>query len=357
MTRTGATSVQSGRVPVLNLRHADAYYSVEVAIGTPPQKVQLAFDASYGDWWAYSPELANFKEYTDNGLGSYDARKSSTFHNETGTHWKFNYGLSASCTGYAGTDVVEIGGIKISEQTVQVPTWSNVLAKQSDGVFGAGLPAKYPMGNGVQPVQATTPIDTMIARGLIKEPLWAVALKTAADGLLTIGHIEPNLINGEVTEVNLDKAGADTGFWNLPVPAFKVNGKLIQLPKGTLFSTGPGFLFTTLDESTNKAIYAAIPGARYENNSEIEGWIVPTNTTGATVEFQLGNSFFQVPARELCQIIIDTSPEDCYALYQNTEGSEYPNLGDAFYRYHYVIHHVKDRKVGFARRNGLIYDA
>lgn len=52
----------------------------------------------------------------------FDEAKSHTFKPSPGQHWSITYGDGSSATGHVGTDTVEIGGIVIKNQAVEVAT-------------------------------------------------------------------------------------------------------------------------------------------------------------------------------------------------------------------------------------------
>jgi hypothetical protein len=59
---------------------------------------------------------------------AFDATKSSTFKKISGATWKISYGDGSGASGDVGTDVIDLGGLKIQEQAVE-------LAKQLSAQF------------------------------------------------------------------------------------------------------------------------------------------------------------------------------------------------------------------------------
>lgn len=58
----------------------------------------------------------------------FDATKSSTFNKISGATWKISYGDGSSASGDVGTDVIDLGGLKVEKQAVE-------LAKQLSQQF------------------------------------------------------------------------------------------------------------------------------------------------------------------------------------------------------------------------------
>jgi hypothetical protein len=68
----------------------------------------------------------------------YDHSKSSTFKPSEGQHWDITYGDGSSASGNVGTDVVEVGGIQVHNQAVEMakrlsPSFAN---GRGDGLLG-----------------------------------------------------------------------------------------------------------------------------------------------------------------------------------------------------------------------------
>ena len=57
----------------------------------------------------------------------FDEGKSPSFKISPGAHWNITYGDGSSASGHVGTDVVQIGGITIHNQDIEV---ANKLSQQ-----------------------------------------------------------------------------------------------------------------------------------------------------------------------------------------------------------------------------------
>lgn len=51
---------------------------------------------------------------------AFDATKSSTFKKLSGAAWKISYGDGSSASGDVGTDVIDLGGLRIENQAVEL---------------------------------------------------------------------------------------------------------------------------------------------------------------------------------------------------------------------------------------------
>ena len=66
----------------------------------------------------------------------FDEGKSHTFNSSIGQRWNITYGDGSSASGHVGTDVVEIGGIVVQNQAVEV---ANKMSAQFRRFAGDGL--------------------------------------------------------------------------------------------------------------------------------------------------------------------------------------------------------------------------
>jgi|TARA_R110002003_G_scaffold228_3_gene16594 L-rhamnose isomerase len=51
---------------------------------------------------------------------AFDATKSSTFKKLSGSTWKISYGDSSSASGDVGTDTIDLGGLKVEGQAIEL---------------------------------------------------------------------------------------------------------------------------------------------------------------------------------------------------------------------------------------------
>lgn len=164
----GGVSTEStgaeGEVPAEDIQN-DSLYLCEVGIGTPEQKLYLDFDTGSSDLWVWSTELP--KKILDQANReiqqvAFDPSKSSTFKKLSGENWKISYGDSSSASGDVGTDMINLGGLKVEGQAVE-------LAKQLSQQFAEGngsglLGLAFSSINTVSPTPQKTPVDNIISQ-------------------------------------------------------------------------------------------------------------------------------------------------------------------------------------------------
>jgi hypothetical protein len=71
----------------------------------------------------------------------FNANKSSTFNLSEGQTWNITYGDGSSASGTVGKDVVDIGGLAVKNQSVELAdTLSTAFQKNvADGILGLGF--------------------------------------------------------------------------------------------------------------------------------------------------------------------------------------------------------------------------
>jgi hypothetical protein len=132
--------------------------------------------------------------------------------------------------------------------------------------------------------------------------------------LYTFGYIDYNLIGqGHINRTSVDSS---QGFWAVDSTSARVNDLDLALVGGkTIIDTGTTLCL--IDDNTCRAIYEAIPGARYDNNQgvrgnslhsfstktdKLQGYLFPSNMSPSqmpVVRFAIGNDMFTMHKQDL----------------------------------------------------------
>lgn len=166
----------------------------------------------------------------------FDTTASTTFVKETRT-FQIAYG-TGSCSGYLGTDILNIGGIQIQKQEFGVATHlAAFFAEQPlDGIMGLGWPS-IAVDKVVPPMQNALP--------QLDAPLFTVWMDRkiapsngGAAGLITYGAIDTSNCASTVTYVPLS---AET-YWQFPIEGFSI-GSYSETKKDQVISdTGTSWI-------------------------------------------------------------------------------------------------------------------
>ncbi|RUS34704.1 rhizopuspepsinogen precursor [Jimgerdemannia flammicorona] len=313
----------------------DTEYYASITVGTPGKTFKMDFDTGSSDCWIPAIDCGS----TCKGKASYDPTKSSTYKKD-GRPWSIQFNDGSISSGILASDTISLGTLVIKDQTID-------LAKKLSGTFG-GIAADGILGLGFDANTAVqgikTPVDNMIARGLITDPVFGVFLGKASrggGGEYVFGGYNKNKVGGTLTTIPVDNS---QGLWGITIDGLSAGGKSVGKFNGIL-DTG-----TTLLLLTNKvaSALAAILGATDNKDGT---YTVPCDANKlADLVFSIGSAKFKVPKEDL--VFQKDSKGVCMA------GFGYGNLpfailGDMFLKNNYVVFNQKVPQVQMAPLAGL----
>lgn len=135
LAKKNAATGQTGELSAEDIQN-DSEYLATVSIGTPAQNLNLDFDTGSADLWVWSTELPSSTTSGATGHTIFNSSKSSTFKTSTGETWQIQYGDGSTASGNVGTDVLEIGGLTIQNQAIEL---AETLSAQFASGAGDGL--------------------------------------------------------------------------------------------------------------------------------------------------------------------------------------------------------------------------
>lgn len=253
----------------------------------------------------------------------YDPTKSSTYA-EDGRPWSIQYGDGSTASGVLGTDTVNLGGLDIKKQTIELAKKesSQFASDPIDGLMGLGF-------NTITTVSGVkTPVDNLISQGLITSPVFGVWLGKAKEnggGEYLFGGSNPDHYNGTLTTVPIDNS---QGWWTITVDSLKAGGASVSGSFDGILDTGTTLLLLTKTEA-NKV--AAKYGA--EDNGDGTYTIDCDTSSFDDLDFSINGSTFKVPAEDL---VFEEDGSTCYASF-GYAGLDFAILGDTFLKNNYVI--------------------
>lgn len=350
-------SGESGNVPADDQQN-DSQYLCHVTIGTPGQTFALDFDTGSADLWLWSTELP--KSTTTNPPSPhtvYDPKKSSTYKAVKGSSWKISYGDGSSASGTVGTDNVNVGGLIIKAQSIELAdTLSDQFQQDSsDGLLGLAFGSI----NTVTPKPVQTPVENMIAQDDISktQELFTAYLGGYKDtanpdkgeSFYTFGYLDQTALAGKTPSYT--PVDNSQGFWMFQSTSAVVAGKTIQRA-GNSAIADTGTTLALVDDAVCKAIYAAIPGGKYDDSQQ--GYVFPTSTTVdklPIVSFAVGDAQFAVHKEDLA--FADAGSGMSYGGIQSRGSMTFDILGDTWLKGIYAVFDQGNTRFGAVQRADL----
>lgn len=336
----------------------DSSYSAVVSFGTPPQNLPLDFDTGSSDMWVWSTELP--QQTQSQGAAThtiFDATKSSTFQNVSGSTWKITYGDQSSASGTVGTDNVTIGGLTIKNQAVEL---ANQLSTQfvSDSGSSGLLGLAFGQLNTVKPTPVKTPVENMIAQDDIpaNQELFTAYLGSWRDtadpdkgqSFYTFGFIDQATVQASSEQIAYTPVDNSQGFWMFNSPSYSINGQSTTQSGNTAIADTGTTLMLCSDTFVD-AVYNAIPGAQYDSQSQ--GYIFPASTTAdqlPVVTVAVGDKQYTIQKEDLS--FSDAGNGMVYGGIQSRGTMTFDILGDVFLKSVYAIFDVGNTQFGAVQR-------
>ncbi|CAO3596755.1 unnamed protein product [Absidia cylindrospora] len=300
----------------------DIEYYGTVKVGTPGQALKLIFDTGSSDLWFSSSLCLLCGSHT-----KYNPWKSSTYSAGI-SPWKIQYGDGSSAQGIVAKDTVEIGGLVVKNQAIQLAVHESAsfLKGVTDGILGLGF-------SNLASVKGTiTPVDNMIKQKVIKKPIFSVYLgkkSLGGGGEYVFGGSNPAHYQGNLTSVPVDNS---KGFWNVKVASLSAgtsSSSSLFGPFEAIVDTGTTLLILQKDIAKHVAKH-------YNAKENVNDGTFIIDCDGSKLDplqFSLGGSTFQIPGKDL---VYAKDGNKCIASFA-TGDFQFSILGDAFIRNNYVV--------------------
>ncbi|XP_011055942.1 PREDICTED: lysosomal aspartic protease-like [Acromyrmex echinatior] len=321
-----------------------AYYG-NITIGTPPQVFNVLIDTGSPDLWVPSIicafKLNNRACMTHN---TYDSRKSSTYRSD-GRYVGIRYGNGA-VGGHLSTDVVNIAGIDIQNQTfleVKEQHGKSFEYAKYDGILGLSYPILSAAG--VIPL-----FSNMINQQLVKNPIFSFYIEQNPniqwDGELILGGSDNRLYLGDFTYVDVSKKG----YWQFTLDKIKIKDKVLcENSCQAIVDTGTSLI---IGPSTDVTIINRLIGADHYNFTR--GIFVNCNKIYnlPNIDFIVGG-FRKLRLFSEDYIIKEIYNDEMVCMsafvsdYQD-ESNPMWTLGDVFLRRYYTEFDMMHDRIGFA---------
>ncbi|TLD04078.1 hypothetical protein PgNI_11186 [Pyricularia grisea] len=312
----------------------DVEYLSPVNIGG--QTLNLDFDTGSSDLWVFSTKLTDKKSQA--GHVNYDPSKSKTFKQTEGSTFNISYGDGSGAAGIVGTETVEIGGVTVTEQAVELATQvsgSFVKDTANNGLCGLA----FSVLNTVRPVPQKTFFDNVMSS--LAEPLFTADLRKNATGAYEFGKIDTTKFTGEMKFIPVNTT---RGFWQFSSDKFQVGDGAVQ--QGTKNGQAIADTGTTLilaNSATINGYYSKVSGAA--NDASVGGITVPCDAKMPDLKLDIGGVMAKVKGEDL--IFAQVQGNTCYGGLQATTSS-LQIYGDIFFKSQFVVFNGGNKTLGIA---------
>ncbi|KAI0146183.1 eukaryotic aspartyl protease [Xylariaceae sp. FL1272] len=329
----------------------DTLYLCKCSIGTPPQNVMLDFDTGSADTWTFSTAL-NHKDIANHNV--FNPKKSTTAKQLHGKKWEIAYGDGSTASGTCYSDVLELGGLKITGQTIE--TADNLsktfISGTGDGLLGLAFSSINTVTEAGIADPQLTPVENMIKQDDIpnSSALFTSAFYSARDdhtekSFYTFGWIDEDLVKESGEKIHWTEIDNSQGFWSVSSESSSVNGEAISQSNNTAI-IDTGTTLAMMSDDVVEKLYAQIPGATYDWINQ--GYIIPVSITAEQLpEFtvSIGDKKFVIQKEDLLFAPTDDA-KSWYGGVQSRGSLTFDILGDVFLKSVYCIWDIGNRRFG-----------
>ncbi|KAL0466415.1 penicillopepsin [Neurospora intermedia] len=312
----------------------DVEYLAPVTIGG--QTINLDFDSGSSDLWVFNTQLS---PQLTAGHQVYNPAASKTFKLLPGHTFEISYGDGSAAAGNVGTDVVEIGGVSVQNQAVELVTkvtQTFIQDTQNNGLLGLA----FSKLNTVQPQQQKTFFENVLPS--LAEPVFTADLRHNAVGAYEFGRIDNTKFTGQLAWIPVNTG---MGFWQFTTSAFSVgNSQAVKVkPAQAIADTGTTLMLVS--QSVANAYYSQVQGAKNDPNAG--GITFPCNTNLPDLFVDVGGRYMaRIKGDDIRFSQIDATT--CFGGVQPTT-SALEIWGDIFFKSQFVVFNGGNNTLGMAQ--------
>ena len=317
---TYAQPTAIGSVPSLPEMYQSEYLSL-ITIGG--QTMQIDIDTGSSDFWVFSTLLPARERVGHQYI--YNPYASATFTNLTGLKWAITYGDGSAAMGIVGQDTINIGGLIIENQAIELATRVTqgfTADKPNDGLLGMG----FSNINNVHPVRQRTLFDNM--RSPLARPLFVANLKEDGSGTFDFGYVNRSLwsADAQLATVPVDPTN---GFWQFTSQVYSIGQTITNKSGASPAIADSGTSLLLVDPDVAATYWHKVKGAVYAYY--YGGWVFPCSqplpdfgiAVGTVTKTGAGTTtgrLIRVPGWMLTYARVE--PHYCYGSIQSNGGYE-----------------------------------
>ncbi|KAK0621950.1 penicillopepsin [Bombardia bombarda] len=312
----------------------DIEYLSPVTIGG--QTLNLDFDSGSSDLWVFNTQLS---AKSTTGHQVYDPTQSSTFKMIQGAKFSISYGDGSGAAGNVGTDTVEIGGVVVENQAVELATAvsaSFVQDVQNNGLLGLA----FSQLNTVKPQQQKTFFDNVLPS--LAEPVFTADLRKDAAGAYEFGRIDTTKFTGDMAWIPVNTTN---GFWQFATSGFAVDGGAVAATATAQAIADTGTTLMLVSQEVADGYYSQVEGA--VNNEQVGGFIFPCDAVLPDLQVDVGGIYTATIKGDDINFA-PVQDNTCFGGVQPTT-SELQIWGDIFFKSQFVAFNAGNNTLGMAQ--------
>ncbi|ORX96896.1 aspartic peptidase domain-containing protein [Clohesyomyces aquaticus] len=312
------------------------------------QTLNLDFDSGSSDLWMFSTSLS---KATIGQHSAFDPQKSTSFKLVQGAQFSISYGDGSGAAGIVGTETVNIGGVSVTNQAVELATavsQSFVQDTNTDGLVGLAFSKLNTINDGTKKTPQKTFFDNVAPN--LAEPVFTADLAADGSGSYEFGRIDTTKFTGQMAWIPVN---ASSGFWQFDSKSFAVNGKVQQNPTASKAIADTGTSLLLVDQAVAEAYYSQVQGA--QNNAQVGGFIYPCQTKLPDMSVAIGADYMAViPGSQITFATVDQANTTCFGGVQGNGGAGLQIYGDTMFKAQFVAFNNGNQSLGFAPKKGIV---
>ncbi|KAF2265713.1 acid protease [Lojkania enalia] len=308
------------------------------------QTLNLDFDSGSSDLWVFSTGLP---QRAIGGHSAFDPQKSTSFKLMQGAQFSITYGDNSGAAGLVGTDTVDIGGVVVENQAVELATAvsrSFVQDTNTDGLVGLAFNQLNTVNNGVQKTPQKTFFDNVMND--LDLPVFTADLDPDGTGVYEFGKIDTTKFTGEMAWIPVNSS---SGFWQFDSASFAIDGQVQDNPAASPAIADTGTSLLLVDQQVADAYYSQVQGA--ENNAQVGGFIYPCDTQLPDISVAIGSDYMAtIPGNQITFAAVDQANTTCFGGVQGNGGAGLQIYGDTMFKSQFVAFNGGNQSLGFGAK-------
>ncbi|XP_029160643.1 lysosomal aspartic protease-like [Nylanderia fulva] len=333
-------------------KYLDAQYYGLITIGTPPQEFKVIFDTDSSNLWISSEKciLHNIGCIFPN---KYDSKKSCTYI-QNGTAIKIPCGGN-SMTGILSTDVVNIAGFNVQNQT-----FAEAMHDQSEAFMYAKFDGMMGMRFNMSYINEVIPVfHNLVKRRLMSSAIFSFYLNkdlsAKVGGALILGGADPNYYVGNLTYVPVSKKGS----WQFTIDKITIHRHILDekgypaihehilCPNGCQAIVNPGTSSIYGPTSDVSIINQLLGTVYYYKKGEHRTFCTTENSDNIPViNFIIGGKMFDLTSQDYLLQVSRNDNTTCRSGFIRHSTTSWI-LGDIFIRRYYSVFNFEKGRMGF----------